>query len=393
MRGHDVAEYIILITAQDLTVAGDPIACWTSIDVTLKFNEPGSGLFTAPGYAWIRQQMSPGNRVVVIRDGKVILAGPIEKWQYERSDDGDNAGDGVLTVNFADDLALVVARLTYPNPALTPSAQTTDNWTFSGSGEAALYALVNGNAGPAALPGRAIPKLTIGTVAGLGGTVTSQADRMEPLGDVLRRVAVSAGGLGFRTQQVGSVIQFQVYQPSDLSNQVFFSFGLGNLKYISYEVTAPTATAAIVGGQGEGADRFLIERVSQGQQDLWGRMETLVNRPGTDPVADLNAGGDEEQDSKAETARVPASASDTPFQRYGVHYDVGARVSVETWPGSMISDVVATVHIQVYPTAGEVVSPTIGSQAESSDPAWVQRLHALTRRVGYLERNTKPAAV
>jgi hypothetical protein len=354
MRGPDMAQYTILITDQHLNVVGDPIVTWTSIDVTLKFNEPGSGLFTAPGYTWIRQQLAPGNRVVVIRDGKVLLAGPIEKWQFERSDDGDNAGDGNLTVNFADDLALVVARQTYPNPALTPSAQTIDNWTFSGNAEVALRTLVSANSG---------------------------------------RIAVSGGGLGFRTAQVGNTIEFQVYQPLDLSNQVIFSFGLGNLKYISYEVTAPTATAAIVGGQGEGADRFLIERVNQGQQDLWGRMESLVSRPGTDPTADLNAAGDEDLAGKTETARVPSSASDTPFQRYGEHYDIGTKVSVETWPGSMISDVVATVHIQVYPTAGEVVAPTIGSQAESSDPAWLRRLHVLTQRVGYLERNVKPAAV
>jgi hypothetical protein len=388
-----MAEYTILVTDQNLTVVGDPIVTWISIDVTLKFNEPSTGLFTVPGYAWIRQQVAPGNRVVVIRDGSILIAGPIEKWQFERSDDGDNAGAGMLTVNFSDDLALVAARLTYPDPTLAPSAQVTDNWTFSGTGEAALLALVNGNAGPGALTARRIPKLTVGSAVGIGGAVTAKADRMEPLGDVLRRVAVSAGGLGFRTQQAGTAIQFQVYQPLDLSNQVLFSFGLGNLKYISYEVSAPTATAAIVGGQGEGADRFLLERVSQGQQDLWGRMETLVNRPGTDPTADLNAAGDEELASKAETARVPSSASDTSFQRYGVHYDVGTKVSVETWPGSLISDVVTTVHIQVFATAGEVVSPTIGSQAESSDPAWLQRLHVLTRRVGYLERNVKPAAV
>jgi hypothetical protein len=388
-----MAQYTILITDQHLNVVGDPIVTWTSIDVTLKFNEPGSGLFTAPGYTWIRQQLAPGNRVVVIRDGKVLLAGPIEKWQFERSDDGDNAGDGNLTVNFADDLALVVARQTYPNPALTPSAQTIDNWTFSGNAEVALRTLVSANSGPTALPGRAVPQLVLGPLAGVGSTVTPKADRMEPLGDVLRRIAVSGGGLGFRTAQVGNTIEFQVYQPLDLSNQVIFSFGLGNLKYISYEVTAPTATAAIVGGQGEGADRFLIERVNQGQQDLWGRMESLVSRPGTDPTADLNAAGDEDLAGKTETARVPSSASDTPFQRYGEHYDIGTKVSVETWPGSMISDVVATVHIQVYPTAGEVVAPTIGSQAESSDPAWLRRLHVLTQRVGYLERNVKPAAV
>lgn len=388
-----MAEYILLVTTKDLAVVGDPIVCWTSIDVTLRFNEPSSGIFTAPGYSWIREQMAPGNRVVVIRDGSILIAGPIEKWQYERSDDGDNAGDGQLTCNFADDLALMVARMTYPDPTLTPSAQVIDNWTYTGNAELALRALADGNAGPSALPDRRVPQLVMGTIAGVGTSVTAKAERMEPLGDVLRRVAVSGGGLGFRTQQVGQTIEFQVFQPLDLTGQVIFGFGLGNLKYVSYEVSAPTATAAIVGGQGEGADRFLIERVSQGAQDLWGRMETLVNRPGTDPVGDLNDAGDEELAGQAETARVPSSASDTPFQRYGVHYDIGTRVSVESWPGSLISDVVSTVHIQVYPTAGEVVSPTIGSQAESSDPAWLQQVRALSRRIGYLERNVKPAAV
>lgn len=387
-----MTDYTILITDQTLNVVGDPIATWTSIDVTLKFNEPGSGLFTAPGYPWIRSQMAPGNRVVVIRDQQILIAGPIEKWLYERSDDGDNAGDGTLTVNFSDDLALVAAHLTYPDPTLTPGAQVIDNWIFTGNAELGLRALADGNCGPSALAARQIPNLVLGTVAGVGTTVTAAtADRMEPLCDVMRRIAISGGGLGFRTRQQGNQILFEVYQPTDMTGQVVFAFGAGNLKYVAYEVTAPTATAAIVGGQGDGADRLLLERTNDGGAASWGRMETLVNRPGNDPTADLQAAGDEALAGGAETARVPTSTSDTPFQRYGTDYDLGTIVSVESWPGSMISDLVMTVHLQIFPTAGEVVSVTVGSQAESSDPAWLQRLRAMDRRVGYLERNTLPS--
>lgn len=385
------ADYTILITDQNLQVVGDPITNWASIDITLRFNEPGSGLFTAPGHSWVREQMAPGNRVVVIRNKTILMAGPIEGWQHERSDDGDNAGDGILTVNFADDLAFVVARLAYPDPALTPETQVTDNWTFSGNAELALRALADGNAGPGALAPRRVPNLVLGTVAGVGTTVDARADRMEPLGDVMRRIAISGGGLGFRTTQIGSTIEFQVYDPPDVSDQVFFSFGLGNLKYVSYEVKAPTATTTIVGGQGEGSDRFVIERTNDGAESAWGRIETLVNRPGSDPLADLQEAGDQELNDKKETARLPSSTADTPFQRFGTHYDLGYRVSIETWPGSMITDIVATVHLQVWPTAGEVVAATVGSQAESSDPAWVQRLRAIDRRIGYLERNVMPA--
>lgn len=388
-----MSDYIILVTDPNLTVVGDPIVCWSTIDVTLKFNEPSSGLFTVPGYPWVREQLAPGYRIVVIRDQRILIAGPIEKWLYERSDDGDNAGDGNLTVNFADDLALVVARRAYPDPALTPSTQVIDAWTYTGNAEVALRALADGNAGAGALVDRRVPKLVLGTLAGVGASITSTAERMEPLGDVLRRVAVNGGGLGFRTRQSGTQILFEVYQPADRSNQVVFGFGAGNLKYVGYEVVAPSATAAIVGGQGTGADRFLTERVNAGGQASWGRMETLVNRPGNDPIAELNAAGDEALADGAETARLPTSTSDTPYQRYGVDYDLGTKVSVESWPGSMVSDIVATVHIQVFPTSGEYVSCTVGSQAESSDPAWIQRIRAMDRRLGYLERNVVPAIV
>lgn len=388
-----MADYTILITNPALGVVGDPIVTWTSIDVTLRFNEPSSGMFTVPGYSWIRSQIAPGYRVMVIRDGDILIAGPIEKWQYERSDDGDNAGDGVLTVNFADDLAFIAARCTYPDPTLAPSAQVIDNWTYSGNAELALRYLADYNAGPNALSARRVPELVLGSVAGVGSTVSVKAERMEPLGTVMRRIAQSGGGLGFRTKAFTDRIEFQVYQPLDKAEEVFFGFGAGNLKYVSYEVTAPEATTAIVGGQGEGADRFLIERTNDGGELAWGRTETLVSRPGNDPLADLQAAGDEELADRGETARLPTSASDTPFQRFGVHYELGTRVSVETWPGSLLADVVTTVHIQVWPTAGEVVSPTIGSQAELTDPKWLQRLRAMDRRVSYLERNVVPAVV
>lgn len=385
-------DYTLLVTDQNLNVMGSPIVCWTSIDVTLRFNEPSSGMFVAPGYEWIRSQLGPGHRIVVIRDQQVLIAGPIEKWQYERSDDGDNAGDGTLTVNFADDLAFVAARLTYPDPTLGPSDQVIDNWSYTGNAELAIRDLVDYNAGENARAERRVPQLRLDSpAAGVGGSVTAKADRMEPLGTVMRRIALSGGGLGFRTRQIGTDIVFDVFEPLDKSEEVFFGFGYGNLKYVSYEVSAPEATTAVVGGQGEGADRYLIERNSAGPEAAWGRTETLVNRPGNDPLAELQTAGDEELADRAETARLPTSAADTPHQKFGVDYELGTRVSVETWPGSMISDIVTTVHIQVWPTAGEVISPTIGSQAELTDPKWLQRLRAMDRRLGYLERNIIPA--
>ncbi len=386
------SNYVILVTNQDMVAVGDPIACWTMIDVTLKFNEPGSGLFTVPGYDWIRDQFSPGCRVVVIRNGEVLIAGPVERWLWERSDDGENAGAGKLTVNFSDFVSLIVSRHTYPDGTLAPAAQVVDNWTYTGNAELALRELVNRNAGPGALTARQIPRLVLGAVAGVGTSVTAKAERMEPMGDVMRRIAVAGGNLGFRAVLTDDDdVEFEVYDPPDLSGQVVFGFGAGSLKYIGYEVTAPTANAALVGGQGEGADRLIIERGNAGSQDAWDRRETLVNRPGSDPTADLNTAGDEALAEGAETYRMPTSVADSDYQAFGRDYTLGSIVSVETWPGSMISDVIVTVHLQVYPTAGEVISSTVGSQAENSDPKWIQRMRAMDKRISYLERNVVPA--
>src|SRR2546423_7445252 len=97
---------------------GDPITDWQTLDITLKFNEPGSGEIVMPGFQYVIDQLVDdqgepvgGRRAVVIRDmgpasgvaPYVLMAGPIEKWLHECSDDGDNASYGRLTINFADD--------------------------------------------------------------------------------------------------------------------------------------------------------------------------------------------------------------------------------------------------------------------------------------------------
>lgn len=386
------AEYIVLITDKNLTVVGDPIVCWTQLDITLRFNEPGSGLLITPGYPWLIAQVAAGNRVVVVRDGSVLISGPMEKWQHERSDDGENAGDGKLTVTFADDFALIAARCTYPNPAQTPDTQTSDFWTFTGNAEAALRALVNLNAGPGALVARRVPQLALGTLASVGSSVTVNATRMQPLGEVARKIAEVGGGLGFRARQSGTQILFEVYQPPDKSGEVRFGFGLGNMRYISYEVTAPTVTAAIVGGQGEGSDRFMTERLNAGEISTWGRFERLTSRPGSKPLAELQDDGDIALIEGAATNRLATNVADTPDQRYGTHYVLGDIVSLESWPGQQVTDLVRTVHFQVYATAGEYVSATVGNQAALTDPVWVRRMREIDERLGRIERTVVPAA-
>lgn len=394
-------EYTILITDISLVYVGDPIVCWTTLDVTLRFNQPGSGEIVVPAYDWVLAQMGPGHRVVLIRHqpdttglaSEVLMSGPIEKWKVEQSDGNDaNAGVGILTINFGDDLARVVARQTYQDPALAPGAQTTANWTYSGNGELALRALFDGNAGPGALVARREPGLVLGAIHGVGTAVTAKADLMEPLGDVARRVALAAGGLGFTAKQLGGQVVLDVYQPTDASTTVLFGFALGNMKYRSWEVTAPSATVALVGGQGTGATSLVHEytNTSPGGVSDWGRMETLVSMDGTSPTADLDAAAAKAFTDGGEKVMVTASVIDTTDQRYGINYDLGSKVSMETVTGSALVDIVTLVHIQAWATAGELVFPTVGAQDNEGTLLWLQRIRQLEDEIKRLARNVLP---
>lgn len=378
----------LLVTDRDCAVVGDPIACWSTVDATVRLNSAGSGQFSAPAYPWIREQLDASHRVVLIRDKRVFLAGPIERYTIEQSDDGENSGVGTLTVSWSDDLSLIVSRVAYPNPALTPETQTTDEWTWTGNRELGLHALVNGQAGPGALAPRRIPKLIMDSPVGVTatGSVTS---RLEQLGEPMRRLA--ADDVGFRTTQVGTDIVFQTYELRDASDEVRFGFNVNNLRYLAFERVAPSVTTTIVGGQGDGADRLLIERGNADAETAWGRREALVSQPGTDPLADLQGAGDEELRERGETYRVQTSAWDTPEQNYPTHYDLGARVSVAVGAGQEVSERVQLVHLQGWATAGELLSAMVGTQEANNDPAWVRRIRALERQVANLSRRTLPS--
>lgn len=414
------ADYLILITDAQLNVLGDPIWEWSYLQVTLRWKEPGSGQFKVPNFPYIRAQVRSGARVVIVRRvlgvQSVLISGPIEQILRERSDDNDdNGGVGQLTVTFTDDLAWIAVRVAYPDPTKEMEAQSTDYWIYSGNPEAGMLQLVETQAGPSALPARRVPGLRTAVFSGISGTGTVKLGattnvapraRLEPCTDVLRTMATTGVGagfdpdsLGFRTRQTVDtagtpIILFEVLRSRDLSGQVHFSFGMGNLKYYSFEEDAPTATVILAGGQYDitdanaGADKFVKTYESTTPTSLeWGRFEEYMARPGSDVSAgkvipDVAS----EFVDKAATARLAISAADTVDCRANVHYGVGDIVSVELDIGEFIIAPVQTISIQAYPTSGEVVGTTIGDQSASYNSVWIRKMRAMENRVGVLER-------
>ncbi|MFC8658446.1 siphovirus ReqiPepy6 Gp37-like family protein [Streptomyces parvus] len=379
----------LLVTDDNLTVQGDPLSGWTNLDATRRFNEPASGTVQLPAAPEVMAQLQPGNRLVVIRDGQIWTAGPMEiptdySWSVEQ-----DPGVGSVTVAFSDDLAVLAGYITWPDPASAWTAQQGNTWRQinTANSETIIRTLINENCGPGAIAARQIPNLTLAAVAGVG-TNTTVRTRFEPLLEVGRRVAIDGGGIGFRTQQTGSGIEFACYAPADLTDTARFSLGLGNLRSLQYKGAAPTATHVLVAGsETEGSTtRTFVERSDTAAAAAWWRVERYLDGSSeTDADGELTAAGNAELGESAAPVELATVTVDTPDLRAGVDYGLGDRVSVALPHGLEVTDVVRSIHLQATPDSGEYVSAVVGSPAATTDPQMVRLVRTLNRRLGRLE--------
>lgn len=383
----------LIVTNGDLIPIGDPIAGWAKVVATPQFNAVGSGTVVVPGTPDVLDQVNADRaRLVVYRDDEYFMGGPIEQNSFDWSADGQGGGDGdtsepgLLTFNFADDFVEVANEITYPDPAHASTGQTAAFYTVTGvNAEDLLYDLVNLNVGPGAVASRIIPQLAMGTPAGIGTNV-NLSTRFEPIADVLRAVALSGGGLGFRTVQVGGQLVFTVYDPTNLANSVWFSRGLNNLRTVHLEISAPTCTVAIVGGDGTGASRTIVERTNPGAITRWGRIVQFVNQSDTSDVTQMEQAGDQALADGGEQGQVTFTATDNDDQRYGRDYFLGNVGTCEPYEGLSITGIVRAVTLTATPATGEVVSPLIGPDSAITDPKTLNVLRQIERRLGSLER-------
>ena len=379
----------ILVTDEDLNIVGDPLVDWYSLDCTVRFNEPASGTVELPAYPDIMDQLQPGNRIVIIRDGSIFTAGPMEipqDYAWGIGDD-DNPDPGKVTVSFTDDLAVIAGYLTWPTPGSAWSAQpsATPRTITSTNAETIIRTLINENCGPGALTARQIPNLVLGGIASVG-TTTSVTTTFEALLDTCRRIAVDGGNIGFRTQQVDDTIEFQVYASSDRTGSARFSKGLGNLRAIQYKLSAPTVTSALVAG-GDEASRTYVEVENSAAAAAWYRVEKFVEAADSadDSSGGLTQAGNAELAAGAAPIELATVTVDTPDLQAGRDFGLGDKVTVALPTGVEVADIVRSIHLQATPKSGEYVTSLVGSPEATTDPVFVRLIQEFSRRLGRLE--------
>lgn len=133
-------------------------------------------------------------------------------------------------------------------------------------GETAMKHYMDDHAGPSADAERQIPGLVIETDAARGDDVTTD-QRYTTITQALKEIGMLTG-LGWQGQfsyntatPSSSTLEFQVIDGMDHSTDVFFDFEYETLEeWHELERILDSKTFAIVAGQGEGADREVVER-------------------------------------------------------------------------------------------------------------------------------------
>lgn len=260
---------------------------------------------------------------LVVQDGNFRVSGVIT--QFFRTAKDNNLE---VEVTCTSELAFLGDRLTYPDPAHEETAQATARWHERGPAETLIKNLVVKNLGPDALASRRVPGFSVAPSLGRGGDALVDT-RLKNLLDVVEPVATSAGlRLGVQFSPGG--LTFDTVPTRDLSRRVRLSYVSGEV--VGWEMTdrAPSVTAVIVGGQGEGVDRRLDSRQ---RLDSWGRrIEIFKDRRDTDDAGALEQEAKEELDKGISERIMKVTVQESETRKFGVAFDVGDTITLDVAP-------------------------------------------------------------
>lgn len=387
---------------------------YNSLELIPRFNAPGSWVIDLPTDSNATKELiKPKSGIIVKRNNKTIFSGPVNSKKRNWDSNQDK-----YTISGYDDLIHLQRNLAYPVPS-GPPYTSQDYDVRTGKAETIMKAYVEANIGTGARSERKISNLIIEADKGLGNSITGRA-RFHNFIDFFTSLALAGGDIGFRIVQKGNNLEFQVYQPTDKTKGVFFSPLLGNLLDFEYTEKDPEANYVIVGGGGEGKNRFLIERGDNSSVARYGRIESFLDRRDTSEQTELNQAIDEELTTKTQQTSLSISPLDTESVSFGRDYNLGDKVSViitqpnevvdietihyfissfQTIPKDVerirkiqekvdvIKDVIREIKISITPD-GERISPVIGTADSLKHPVLgiFDKVRKITKRINNLER-------
>ena len=339
---------------------------------------------------------APGAGIIVtnLKTGQTLLSGSTSK-PSKKSTIGDPKG--MVTVSGLTDDRLLWDALAFADPAnADPAAATKANDVRTAVASSLMRLYVNANIGPGSPAGRRGSSLRNAIVLGADpalGATTTRRPRYDILGDLLAGIALETG-LGFRLVQVGTGLQFQVYQPVNRTSTIRLDIHNGTLQDQEVEHAPPEVTRMIVAGQGEGVERQMISMsttASTTAENDWGLIiEEFKDQRNTGVEDELEAAGLERlNDAGFTKVAIKAVPSNDQTMIFLTDFFMGDRVSVvvedQEQPNSIITEAAIIVD-----SAGITTAVAIGDIADfDSDSYLRQQLTDTQKRVDNLERNAE----
>lgn len=294
---------------------------------------------------------------------------------------------GTWVISGVDDNVVAAATVVYPDPLNLASAQTADYWTRTSDAEDVMKVMVAYNGGPNSIASRKYPWLYTATNQHRGPTISASV-RFDTLGEALTALGIR-GNLGWRFYQVGANIAFDVFQPADKTALIRLDIRNGGLESTELGYTAPTATQALVLGQGEGAARTVrpvTSTASLAEAASWGlRWEVVKDERNTDDATELEQAGQEiltEQGTTVNSLKVVPA--DGPNQTLGIDWDLGDLITVVidgTPAAATVTEVARSIS-----SAGVITQATVGDPVGFDWEAQVSSaIKDVDSRVSFLE--------
>lgn len=348
---------------------------------------------------WVRHAAAAelrkeGAGIIVTGPHGVILSGPMTSATYN-ADTENISGEWKFTG--VSDAVLLADAEAYPSPTIVnPAAQVAANDTRTASAEELLRQYVSANITPAGAPAGRVVGLRTKLVVPIGGTRGPQltkSPRFQNLLELCREIAF-AGNLRFDIVQIGSGLEFRIWEPVDRSKFVRMDMENDLLKTVTYGYGAPSTTLAIVAGQGQGTERTILSRQGDkaaASEALWGRrVERFIDQRQTDAPDELaQAGDDAIVEGAASATGLQVTPTDTDAMLFLRDWNVGDLVGVVV-EGQEVAAPVTEAALSID-GASVVFVATLGS-ADAFDPdaAAQTRASATSSRVSSLERNDAP---
>jgi len=233
----------------------------SELKVTVRHNLPGTLTMTVPlSHRRALVLLEPKTRLVVLFRGEHLISGPITEKEI-----GTDGVAGTLTVTVEDDLRVLKEILGWQVPAAAISAQGTAEFRkYTGNAEGIVKVAVTENG----VNRLGIPGLTTATNLARGVSVPGGLSyRMHPLADLLFP-AVATAGLGVTVKQDGTSLVLDVHEPVTYGRTL--SVDGRTLKNVQMVSARPKASRAVVGGAGEGRDRYFRVVTDTAREAIYG---------------------------------------------------------------------------------------------------------------------------